>query len=482
MCVVQSVGSPHKPTTGFSPEALKINHITVLYVPLAQLSASEVVMESVSQIIHARWLITCEAENQVLENHALVINNGLIKDILPSDKATERYQASDTQHFGHHTIMPGFINTHTHLAMNLFRGLADDLTLMNWLNNHIWPAEKKWVSDEFVYDASLFAMAEMIRSGTTCFNDMYFFLQATARATDIAGIRGHIGITVIGFPSAWAQTSDEYISKGLAFYGEYKNHDRITATFAPHAIYTVTEDTLIKIRDLAEEHDLKINMHVHETADEINESIAQTKKRPLRRLQDIDFISPRLIAVHMAHVDEEDLDILEKEKPQIVHCPESNMKLASGSCPVQQFQSLGLNVALGTDGAASNNDLNMFGEMRTAALHAKLLTGNPESLGAKEVLTMATLNGAKALGIDHLTGSLSIGKAADFIAINLDAIETLPLYHPTSQIVYAASRSQVTDVWVAGKQLMKNRELLTLNEQELMQKARYWSNKISASH
>ncbi|MDR3492703.1 MAG: TRZ/ATZ family hydrolase [Gammaproteobacteria bacterium] len=435
-------------------------------------------METVNQIIHAKWLITCEADNQVLENHALVIHDGKILNILPSDKATTLYQASDIQHFDHHTLMPGFINSHTHLAMNLFRGLADDLTLMNWLNHHIWPAEKKWVSDEFVYDASLFAMAEMIRSGTTCFNDMYFFLPATAKATHTAGIRGHIGITVIGFPTAWAQTSDEYIAKGLAFYNEYKNHDRITATFAPHAIYTETEETLIKIRDLAEEHDLKINMHVQETADEVNQSLAQTSKRPLRRLHDINFVSPRLIAVHMTQIDDEDLEIVAKTKPQIVHCPESNMKLASGSCPVQQFQSLGLNVALGTDGAASNNDLNMFGEMRSAAMHAKLITGNPESLAAKEVLTMATLNGAKALGIDHITGSLTVGKAADFIAINLDTIETLPLYHPTSQIVYAASRSQVTDVWVAGKQLMKNRQLLTLDEKELMKKARYWSQKI----
>jgi 5-methylthioadenosine/S-adenosylhomocysteine deaminase len=430
------------------------------------------------QIIHAKWLITCEQNNQVLENHALVINDGLIKDILTSQQATEKYQSATAHHYTTHAVMPGFVNSHTHVAMNLFRGLADDLALMDWLNHHIWPAEKAWVSREFVYDASLLAMAEMIRSGTTCFNDMYFFLQATAEAADMAGIRANIGITVIGFPTAWAQTSDEYIAKGLAFQEEYKNHPRIYATFAPHAIYTETEDTLMKIRDLAESYNLKINMHIHETADEINQSLAQFKLRPLRRLDNIGFVSPRLIAVHMTQIDDDDLEIIAARKPNIVHCPESNMKLASGACPVDKFQQMGINVALGTDGAASNNDLNMLGEMRSAAFLAKLSTKNPATLPTQNVLQMATLNGAKALGLDQVIGSLTVGKAADFIAINLDEIETLPTYHPESHVIYAASRNQVTDVWVAGKQLMKNRELLTLNEKEIKAKARYWQDKI----
>ncbi len=438
-------------------------------------------MNSVHQIIYAKWLMTCEPNNKVLENHALIIHDGVIKDILPSKEVSLHYQSNEVHEYSTHAVMPGFVNTHTHLAMSFFRGLADDLSLMDWLNNHIWPAENAWVREEFVYDASLFAMAEMIRSGTTCFNDMYFFLQATARAADVAGIRGRIGITVIGFPTAWAKTSDEYIAKGLEFYAEYKQHPRIGATFAPHAIYTETEATLIKIRDLAEKHNLKINMHIQETADEVNQSMSQTKLRPLRRLNDIGFVSPRLIAVHMTQIDEEDLEIISAQKPQIVHCPESNMKLASGSCPVTTLQKLGINVALGTDSVASNNDLNMLAEMRSAAYHSKLITSNPEALNAYEVLTMATLNGAKALGIDHVTGSLSKNKSADFIAINLDEIETLPVYHPASQIVYAASRSQVTDVWVAGKQLMKNRVLLTLDEGELKKKAHYWFNKINQS-
>lgn len=435
-------------------------------------------MESSTQIIHARWLITCEEENKILENHALIIKDGIIHAILPSADASGRYQVDNVVHYETHALMPGFINTHTHLAMNYFRGLADDLALMNWLNNHIWPAERAWVGHEFVRDASLFAMAEMIRSGTTCFNDMYFFLQATAEATNIAGMRGNIGITVIDFPTAWAQNTDEYFQKGLEFLAEYKNHPLVKTTLAPHAIYTVAEPTLLKVKDIAEKYNLKINMHIHETADEINQSLAQTNMRPLRRLQKIDMVSPRLIAVHMTQVDDEDFEILQAHMPHVVHCPESNMKLASGSCPVVEFQKLGINVALGTDGAASNNDLNMLGEMRSAAFHAKLLTQNPESLEAKKILTMATLNGAKALGMDHLIGSLTVGKAADFIAINLDEIETLPLYHPESQIVYAASRSQVTDVWVGGKQLMRNRKLLTIDETEVMHKAKYWAGKI----
>lgn len=436
-------------------------------------------MEQVDLIINAKWIITGEQINQTLEDHALIIQNGLIKKILPSKLVTKEYQAHSVQHFDSHAILPGFFNSHTHLPMNYFRGLADDLALMNWLNNYIWPAERKWLSEEFVRDASLFAMAEMIRGGTTCFNDMYFFLQAMGEAVEIAGVRGCIGITVIDFPTAWAQNPDEYISKGMEFFQEYKNHPRVTVTMAPHAPYTVADETLLKIKKMAEDNHLKINMHVHETADEINQSLEKYKIRPLRRLQNLGLVSPNLIAIHMTQIDDQDLQILEAERPQIVHCSESNMKLASGVCPVAKFRQLELNVALGTDGAASNNDLDMIGEMRTAAFLAKLTTKDPMMLPAAEMITLATLNGAKALGIDHLTGSLTPGKAADFIAIQLDEVETLPLYHPTSQIVYAAGRHQVTDVWVDGKQLMKNRKLTTLDEKELIEKAKFWRKKIA---
>ncbi len=437
-------------------------------------------MKQADQIIHARWIIPCET-NQVLENHALVIEKDKILDLLPSAEAEKNYSAPLVERFSTHVLTPGFINTHTHIGMNLFRGLADDLALMDWLDHHIWPAERAFVSQELVYDASRLAAAEMVRSGTTCFNEMYFFLPATAIAADEAGIRGQVGITVIDFPTAWAKNVDDYLEKGLNFYEEYKGHPRIGCTLAPHAIYTVAENTLSKIRDLAEKYRLKINMHVQETAQEVKQSLAQTQKRPLKRLHDLGLVTPDLIAIHMTQINEEDLAILEQGKPQIVHCPESNMKLASGSSPVTTFRKKGLNVALGTDGVASNNDLDMISEMRAATLLAKLSTEDPQALPAAEVLQMATLNGAKALGLDKITGSLRIGKAADFITLDLHAIETQPLYHPCSQIVYAASRNQVSDVWVAGKRLMKNRELLTLDEKALLKKAGEWQKKIGVN-
>lgn len=438
-------------------------------------------MESIDLIIHPKWIVTGEEKNQVLEDHALVVHNGLIKDILKSDLAKQQYQANSVLQFPTHAIIPGLINSHTHLAMNYFRGLADDLALMDWLNNHIWPAERKWVSEEFVRDASLFAMAEMIRSGTTCFNDMYFFLQATAEAAKTAGIRAFIGVTVIDFPTAWAKDTEEYFSKGLEFINEYKNHPLIKPTMAPHAPYTVSDESLLRVKEVAKKFHLKINMHIHETADEVNQSLSKLKMRPLKRLQNLGLVSPDLIAIHMTQIDTQDLEIIEAERPSIIHCPESNMKLASGICPITKMRELELNVALGTDGSASNNDLDMIGEMRTAAFLAKLATSNPTTLSAPETITMATLNGAKALGIDKITGSITTGKSADFVAINFDEIETLPLYHPTSQIVYAASRNQVTDVWVAGKQLLKNRELLTLDEQALKDKAKIWGKKLQGN-
>jgi 5-methylthioadenosine/S-adenosylhomocysteine deaminase len=435
-------------------------------------------MQTVDQLIHAKWIITCEENNRLLDHHALVIKDGKILAILPSKEAKEKYHATSEQHYTSHAVMPGFINSHTHLAMNIFRGLADDLELMDWLNNHIWPAEGKWVSHDLVYDASLLAMGEMIRSGTTCFNDMYFFLGATAEAANQAGIRAHIGMTVIGVPTAWAKTTDEYFSKAIEFYHQYKDNKLITPTLAPHSTYTVPLEDLIRVNELAQEYRLKINIHLQEAPSEIQQSMATYGKRPLQRLHEIGMLSPNLIAIHMTQLNDDDFAILKQTRPHIVHCPESNMKLVSGACPIERLKHEGINVALGTDGAASNNDLDMLGEMRTAAFLGKVTANDPKAASAETVLKMATLHGAKALGIDHLTGSLEAGKAADFIAIDLDCIETQPVYHPISQIVYSTPRSQITDVWVAGKQLLKNRELLTLDEKELLNKAQVWRKKI----
>ncbi len=432
------------------------------------------------QIIHAKWIITCEAKDEVLENHALVIQHQKIIDILPSPDASKQYSATKEEHYDSHAICPGFINTHTHVPMNYFRGLADDLALMNWLQNHIWPAEKKWLGEEFVFDASLFAMAEMIRSGTTSFNDMFFYMPSTAKATEIAGLRGHISMHVISFETKWAKDAEEEFAKAEAFYQEYKNSPLVSITVAAHSMYTVTDDKyLLRLNDIAEKYHLQMNMHVQEPRTEMDILLKRTGRRPLAHLAHLGLLNPRLIAVHMLHADENDLDLLEKHKPNVVHCPESNMKLASGLCPVTELLARGVNVALGTDGAASNNDLDMLGEMRTAAFLAKHSTQNPESLSAYEALQMATLNGAKALNVHHERGSLKKGKLADFIAINMDEIETLPTYHPISHIVYAAGRHQVTDVWVGGKKLLDNRKLTTLDEAELKAKAKAWGDKIN---
>ncbi len=435
-------------------------------------------MEKIDQLIHAKWIVTCEDQNQVLEDHAIAVKDGKIHAILPSKDADAQFESELTSHFATHAITPGFINSHTHLAMNVFRGLADDLELMDWLNNHIWPAEGQWVSHDMVYDASLLAMGEMIRCGTICFNDMYFFLNATADAAEQAGVRANIGMTVIDVPTAWAKTTDEYFAKAIEFYQQYKNNPRVTPTLAPHSTYTVSIENLARVNELANEYDLKINIHLQEAPSEIAQSMEKYNKRPLQRLHDIGMVSPRLIAVHMTQINDDDMKIIQATRPSIVHCPESNMKLNSGSSPVQKLLNAGIIVALATDGAASNNDLDMIGEMRTAAFLGKMTANDPRALNAETALKMATLHGARALGIDHLTGSLTKGKAADFIAINLEEIETQPLYHPVSQIVYAASRHQVTDVWAAGKRLLKNRELQTLDETELLAKAKTWRKKI----
>jgi 5-methylthioadenosine/S-adenosylhomocysteine deaminase len=374
--------------------------------------------------------------------------------------------------------MPGFINAHTHVGMNYFRGLGSDFALMDWLHHYMWPAEKKWLSHEFVYDSSLLAMAELIRSGTTCINDMFYFMPATADAAILAGMRAFLGIHLIDFPTNWTRTTDESIQKGLDFYERYHEQPLITTTIAPHAPYTISDDTFMRTRALAEEYDLLINVHLHETEDEINQSLTTYKKRPIKRLHDLGFLSPRVIAMHACNLNEEDLAILADTKPSIVHCPEGNMKLASGICPVDSLQRLGLNVALGTDSVCSNNDLDMMAEMRAANFLSKITTKNPLSLIAPQTIELATLNGAKALNISHLTGSLSKGKSADFITIDFDAIEALPCYNPLAQVVYSCGRQHVSDVWVAGRQLMKNRTLLTLDEQEIKAKARYWERKI----
>ena len=436
-------------------------------------------LTNVDTLIFSDWVLTVDDKNSQLEKHAIVIHEGRIHDILPADRARQQYQSEDTVNLNGHVLVPGFVNAHTHASMSLFRGLADDLPLMEWLQEHIWPAEGNWVNEEFIHDGTLHAAAEMIRSGTTCFNDMYFFPDVTARVIDSIGMRASVGLILLDFPTVWANDPDEYISKGLEVHDHYRSNTRITTTFAPHAPYTVSDDPLLRIETLAEELDIPIHMHIHETEFEVKQAVDQNGLRPLSRLNDKGLISPRLLAVHMTQLTDDEIEMLATSNANVVHCPESNLKLASGYCPVEKLSQAGVNVALGTDGTASNNDLDMIGEMRTAALVAKTVANNASAAPAHEVLRMATINGAKALGLDKEIGSIEKGKSADIVAINMNTLETQPMYNVVSQLVYSTSRNQVSDVWVAGQQLLKNRVLKTIDENEVLQKARSWQQKIN---
>ena len=370
----------------------------------------------VETLLLARWVIPIEPVNTVYEHYAVAIHDGRIVAVLPQAQAAQ-FEARTTLHLDRHVLLPGLINAHCHAAMNPLRGYADDLPLMTWLQEHIWPAEHKLVSANFVYDGSLHACAEMIRGGVTCFNDMYFFPEQTTRAVELAGMRAVVGMIVIDFPSAYAQNTQEYLHKGLQLHDQLRSNTLITTAFAPHAPYSVSDEPLQHIVTLAEELDIPIHMHIHETADEVSHAMQQHQQRPLARLQQLGLLSPRLLAVHMTQLSEDEINSVAQSGTHVLHCPESNLKLASGFCPLQKLLNAGVNVCLGTDGAASNNDLDMFGEMRTAALLAKGVANDARAADAQTILRMATINAARALGLDEQIGSLRSHKAADLIAV-----------------------------------------------------------------
>ena len=436
-------------------------------------------MQQICTLIDATWVIPVVPANRALENHSVAISNDKIIDVLPTNEANKKYAPKAHHKLEDHALIPGFINTHTHAAMALLKGFADDLPLSEWLNNHIWPTEGKHVSHQFVYDGASIAIAEMIKSGTTTINDMYFFPEATARAAEDAGIRANIGIIALDFPSAYAQNFEEYISKGLELHAKYESSPMISTMFAPHAPYTVSPEKLQKIRSLAQDKNLKLQMHIHETAFEVEQAETETGNRPLTSLNQIDFLGSNLIAVHMTQLTDSEIALISEKGVSVAHCPESNLKLASGFCPIAKLIEDEVNVCLGTDGSASNNDLDMLGEMRTAALLAKGVSGKANAIPAHTALEIATINGAKAMGMEDKVGSLEPGKQADIVAIDLSKIESAPVYDPISQIVYATSRDQITNVWVAGKQLLADKALTTLNEVELISKAKSWKEKVS---
>lgn len=432
----------------------------------------------IDNLLLAKWVIPIEPAHTVLPNTAVAIHDGRILDVLPIEQATVRYQANSISDLSRHVVLPGLVNAHTHASMNLLRGFADDLPLMTWLQDYIWPTEQKWISHDFVHDGALLACAEMLRGGTTCFADMYFFAESTARAAEHAGIRAVIGLITVDFPSAYAQDAKEYLRKGLALHDQLRGHPLLSTMFAPHAPYSVSDEPLAHIATLAEELDIPIHIHLHETEHEIAESREKFGVRPMQRLEQLGLLTPRLVSAHMTHLHDEEIASYAGVGAHVVHCPESNLKLASGFCPLQKLLDAGVNVALGTDGAASNNDLDMFGEMRTAALLAKGVAGNAVAGKAETILRMATINGARALGLDQHIGSIEKDKSADLIAVDLSQLETLPNYDPVSTLVYAANRHQVSDVWIGGRHVMKGRELTTLDINELTRTALDWQHRL----
>ena len=435
-------------------------------------------MQEIDLLIQPQWLIPVEPFGQVLEEHAMAVDQGKILEILPVDFAAQRYRAKQVRQLPGRAVLPGLINAHTHSAMSLMRGLADDLPLMTWLQEHIWPAEGTHVSAAYCADGVELACAEMIRGGTTTFNDMYFFGDQTAKVAQRLGMRAGIGLIVMDFPTVWAQNADEYLHKAVELHDSLRDQPLIHCCFAPHAPYTVSDAPLKKLRALANELELPVHMHVHETATEVAGSIEQHSQRPWQRLQGLNLPGPDFIAVHMTQLEDAEIQACADSGSHVVHCPESNLKLASGFCPVAKLLAAGINVALGTDGAASNNDLDMFGEMRTAALLAKGVSGDASALPAAQALQMATLNGARAMGIDQQTGSLVAGKSADFISVDLSGLNSQPLYHPISQLVYVSSRDQVQDAYVAGRELLRDGSLVNIDASALQEKVGRWQHKI----
>ncbi len=431
-------------------------------------------------LIHAGWVVPVVPEGAVLESHSVAISDGIIRAILPRAEA-EGKQADEIVDLPGHALLPGLVNSHGHAAMSLLRGYADDVSLLPWLEQHIWPAEGAHVSYEFVRDGVDLATVEMIRSGTTTFSDMYFFPEACADSLKDSGMRCQMSIPIIGFPTAWAGGADECISKGLALRDDRKHQPRLSVVFGPHAVYTVPEDALVRVSTLAAELDLPIQIHLHETRGEVLQAVEERGERPIDTLARLGLIGPRSQCVHMTDLGAQDISLLAENGAHVVHCPHSNMKLASGACPVNKLADAGVNVALGTDSAASNNNLNLFEEMHSAALLAKLVSEDAAILPAGNVLAMATLNGARALGLDHMIGSLESGKCADLIAVDLSGPETQPLYHPLSQLVYACNGSQVSHSWVDGRPLMRDREIVTLNEKAVLDRAADWQQRIAAT-
>lgn len=429
-------------------------------------------------VIEARWVATIDKNKTLLESHSVIVQEGVLIDVLPTAQARLKYTASKLVCLDDHVLIPGLINLHTHAAMSLMRGMADDLPLMTWLNGHIWPAERAVVVDQYVRDASLLGCAEMLSGGTTCFNDMYFFPQATAAAVNQAGMRANLGLAVLEFATNYASDADDYLQKGFEAHDSWRGNSRLTSSIAPHAPYSVSNRTFEKVITYAEQLGLGIHTHLHETHDEINQSVAQYGMRPMQRLKELGLLGPNLIAAHGVHLLAQEIEILAEFGCHIAHCPSSNLKLASGIAPVAALLKSGVNLGMGTDGAASNNRLDMFNEMRLAALLAKGASEDATVLPAHQALEMATIKAAKALGLDEKIGSIEVGKQADMVAVKLNDFEVAPCYDPISHLVYSCGREHVTHTWVAGTLCFSNGVYANIEPIELKEIIQKWQPRL----
>jgi len=434
-------------------------------------------------LICPEWIAPVGPGPRVLHDHAVVIEGDLITAVLPAARAAELHPEAQRLALPGHLLIPGLVNLHTHAPMNLLRGVGDDLALDAWLRERIWPLEAQLLSPEFAFDGALLACAEMLLGGTTCFNDMYFFPDQVAVAASVFGMRASIGLPVVEFPTAWGTGPAEYLRKGLALRDRMRDDPLTSFCLAPHAPYTVGDDSFRQIASLAAETGMPIHCHVHETAREVADALAETGRRPLQRLAELGILGPQLIAVHAVHMDDTDLAMLAAHSASVAHCIHSNLKLASGIAPTARMRALGINVGIGTDGAASNNRLDLLQEGRTAALVAKGLASDATLWGAHEVLEAMTLSGARALGLDDRIGSIAPGKAADLVALDFTEVQTLPVFDPISQLVYAAGREQVSEVWVAGRHVVRTRQLSENDVQarldEVVGRSRLWHNRVA---
>ena len=433
----------------------------------------------VDLLLQARWVVPVQPQGQVLEDHAVVVHEGAVVALLPQIEATARFVPAEQVDLGAHVLLPGLVNAHTHNPMTLLRGMADDMPLMTWLREHIWPVEAKVLGPEFVRDGVELAIAEMLRGGTTCANENYFFPDVAAATYRAHGFRAVVGLPIIEFPSAGARDTDEYFARACELADALRGDALIGAAFAPHAPYTVGDASFARVRLLADQLDLPVHLHLHETEQEIRDSVREHGVRPLARLAGMGLLNDRLIAVHMTQLTGSEIAQCAQAGVSVVHCPESNLKLASGFCPADALHRAGVNLAIGTDGCASNNDLDMFGEMRTAALLAKAVAQDASAMDAASALHAATLGGARALGLESRIGSIEPGKRADLVAVRMDELETQPLYHVVSQLVYATPRAQVSDVWIEGRRLLQDRHLTTIDRAAVAQRARQWRQRIA---